>query len=72
MKSFFVIYALCVVLVGCEEAKSPLVVGGVDAHILDYPYMAGIHVNFRDQGFLPFCGSTIINRRSVLTVRFDL
>lgn len=47
-------------------------VGGVDAHILDYPYMAGIHVDFRDQGFLPFCGSTIISRRSVLTVSFDL
>jgi hypothetical protein len=60
---FFIAFAQCE-----EEVKSPFVVGGVDAHILDHPYMAGIHVNWRGQGYIPFCGSTIINRRSLLTV----
>jgi len=56
-----------VALARCDENISNLVVNGMDAHILDHPYMAGIHVWFQNS-WAPFCGSTIINRRSVLTV----
>jgi hypothetical protein len=51
----------------CEEKIAPTVVGGVDTSILDHPYMAGIHINWFSEGFIPFCGGAVIGRRSILT-----
>jgi secreted trypsin-like serine protease len=70
MKSIVIFIVSCfVAFASSQEDISQHVVGGVDASILDHPYMAGIHVWFRNE-WAPFCGSTIINRRSVLTVIF--
>lgn len=69
MKTLIVVLAaLFLTSTSCEEIeKSPFVVGGVDTSILDHPYMAGIHVDWQGAGFVPFCGASIITRRSVLT-----
>lgn len=69
MKFTILILSCFLAVANSQEDISTHVVGGVDAHILDHPYMAGIHVWFRND-WAPFCGSTIINPRSVLTVRF--
>lgn len=69
MKTFIAIaVTFLLTYVGSEEIeKSPFVVGGVDTSILDHPYMAKVHVNWQGNGIVPFCGGSIINRRSILT-----
>ncbi|KAL7027390.1 hypothetical protein ACKWTF_005425 [Chironomus riparius] len=68
MKTYIAVVLACfVALATCEIDIAPNVVNGVDTSILDHPYMAGIHVNWMGRGFVPFCGASIINRRSVLT-----
>lgn len=55
---FFAIAAVT----SASEDTSSFIVGGTDATIEDYPYMAGVF-NFG----LPSCGGTIISSRTVLT-----
>lgn len=69
MMKFVAIFVTCfLAFASCDEGISTHVVGGVDAHILDHPYMAKVHVFWRNEVWWPFCGSAIINRRSLLTV----
>jgi secreted trypsin-like serine protease len=69
MKSLIIIFLTSFLLAfaACDEEISSNIVGGVDTSILDHPYMAKVHVRVRDIGWWPFCGATIINRRSILT-----
>jgi secreted trypsin-like serine protease len=60
---FLVIFVVSFSFASTEESSS-FIVGGEDATVEEYPYMAGI-LNFGLSG----CGGTIINQRSVLTVR---
>jgi hypothetical protein len=66
MKLTLVVVSLLFAYVSClNDEGSSFIVGGSDATIEDYPYMAGIN----NLG-LASCGGSIINSRSVLTVRF--
>lgn len=68
MKILTVVFlASIIVSIKCEVQIAPTVVGGVDTSILDHPYMAGIHINWFGEGFIPFCGGAVISRRSILT-----
>lgn len=68
MKTYITVFLACLIaLATCDVEIDSNVVNGVDTSILDHPYMAGIHVNWMGRGFMPFCGASIINRRSVLT-----
>ena len=64
MKLKFFIVTFVVAVISAQESSSlkSFIVGGSDAEIEDYPYMAGV-LNFG----LPSCGGAIINSRSVLT-----
>jgi secreted trypsin-like serine protease len=64
--SFVIIASFLLAFAACDEEISSNIVGGVDTSILEHPYMAKIHILFREQ-LTPMCGSTIINRRSILT-----
>lgn len=69
MKSIFLALSLLTLLIAfasSNEESSKFIVGGEDATIREHPYMAGIF-NF---GW-PLCGGSIINARSVLTVRLN-
>jgi secreted trypsin-like serine protease len=59
-----ILLVLFAFFVAAEASKNEeFIVGGEDASISDYPYMAGV-LNFG----LPSCGGSIITSRSVLTV----
>jgi secreted trypsin-like serine protease len=62
MKLFSV---LCLIstIISVYGEDSSFIVGGEDASIADFPYMASV-LNFG----LPSCGGSIITARSVLTV----
>lgn len=64
-KMKLILLALCGILVNSAfaEENSNFIVGGSDATIEEYPYMAGI-LNFGWSS----CGGTIITPRSILTV----
>lgn len=65
MKLIFSIFcALSIASVSAEES-SKFIVGGSDADIKDFPYMAGIF-NYE---IFPTCGGSIVGPRSVLTVK---
>lgn len=61
---FLVILCAFVAFAASADEGSNYIVGGEDASIEEYPYMAGV-VNL---GFSS-CGGSIITSRSVLTVR---
>jgi secreted trypsin-like serine protease len=61
--TFSFLLALCFTFVAADGGSN-FIVGGEDAHVADYPYMAGV-LNFG----LPSCGGSIITARSVLTVK---
>lgn len=65
LSGFFLLSFLA--LARSQLEPSPFIVNGVDTSILDHPYMAGVHVNWQSEGFWPFCGGSIITRRSILT-----
>jgi secreted trypsin-like serine protease len=59
-----VLFQLLIAFAACERSSN-FIVGGENATVADYPYMAGV-LNFG----LPSCGGSIITARSVLTVKF--
>lgn len=64
MKVVCLLLTLAVVLAASSEDTSNFIVGGEDATIQQYPYMAGVF----NLG-LHTCGGTIISASNVLTVR---
>lgn len=66
MKLVLVILALSVAFVACTNDHGSFIVGGNDATIQEYPFMARI-LNF---GLSPLgCGGSIVSASNVLTVR---
>lgn len=63
MKLIYCLFALIFAFVSSSDESSSFVVGGRDATIEEFPYMAGV-LNFGQ----PSCGGSIVNSRSVLTV----
>jgi secreted trypsin-like serine protease len=63
MKLLLIVFCVSVVTFATSEENSNFIVGGENALVSDYPYMAGV-LNFG----LPSCGGSIITARSVLTV----
>ena len=64
MKLFFLVFGLFIASASSfAEDTSNFIVGGSDATIRDYPYMAGV-LNFG----VSTCGGSILTSRSILTV----
>lgn len=64
MKLIFLVFCgLFVDFAACEETSN-FIVGGSNATVEEFPYMAAI-MNF---GW-PTCGGAIVNSRSILTVK---
>lgn len=63
MKSTFLVFAFLIVLVASKEGNSNFILGGSNATIEEFPYMAGV---LRLRSFL--CTGMVINSRSVITV----
>lgn len=63
MKLVWFMLSVLIAFAAADDESSKFIVGGRDAHIEDYPHMAGI-MNFG----VALCGGAIVNERSVLTV----
>lgn len=63
MKLVLLVIAVFVAFVSSYEDTSGLIIGGSDATIEEFPYMAGVF----NMGLFN-CGGSIISARSVLTV----
>lgn len=60
------IFLISTLALASNEEISQTVINGEDAFIEDHPYMGIIYTLF-----LPTCGSSILNSRSVLTVKIS-
>lgn len=63
MKLIFLLAGLLSAVIPSQGKSSNFVIGGRDATIEEFPYMAGV----RNLG-ITYCGGSIINSRTVLTV----